>query len=311
MHLVLAGPGAQPGQGLTLAEEVEELVGDGPHPLLGCLAQDAQVLVRQALAHRLEGVGCSPAQVGGQRLACGVVRVEAPVRGLHEGQVPQPGEEQMGILAGQHSGEQFLGRRVGLRRHPRARRWTAVGTSPISPASRVRRMSAVGAQISSLPQPADPAAAARDRANGLPPAKRSTRSRSSGRIRAATSRLRACSSENGSSSVTCRSRDQAGSAVHCGCGARRPARTTRVSSAARGRKWCHSQLSSHWQCSKESTNRTVPGTSRKGPAACSKSAGSRLTNRPSSSTSSRPAVRAWSARRRSSVDFPMPPGPHT
>ncbi len=193
----------------------------------------------------------------------------------------------------------------------RARRWAAVGTSPISPASRVRRTSADGAQISSLAQPAEPAAAARDRASGLPPANRSTRSRSSGRICAATSRLRACSEENGSSSVTCRSPDQAGSAVHCGCGARRPARTTRVSSAARGRKWCHSQLSSHWQWSNESTNRTVPGTSRNGPAACSKSAGSRLTKRPSSSTSSRPASRAWSARRRSSVDFPMPPGPHT
>ncbi|KIX69687.1 hypothetical protein SF23_19810 [Streptomyces sp. MBRL 10] len=128
---------------------------------------------------------------------------------------------------------------------------------------------------------------------------------------AETSRLWAWSSENGSSSVTCRSRDQAGSALHWGCGGRRPPRTTRVSSAARGRKWCHSQLSSHWQCSKESTSRTVPGTSRNGPAARSKSAGSRLTNRPSSSTSSRPAVRARSARRLSSVDFPMPPGPHT
>ncbi|MFB7032614.1 hypothetical protein ACFCXG_38850, partial [Streptomyces sp. NPDC056295] len=60
-------------------------------------------------------------------------------------------------------------------------------------------------------QPAGPAAAASDRASGLPPANRSTRSRSSGRIRAAASRLMDCSSENGSSSSTRSSPAQAGS----------------------------------------------------------------------------------------------------
>ncbi len=117
VHLVLARPGAQPGDQFAVLEEVEELVGDGPDLFLGGLAQQPQVLLGQPSAHLDEGVRGPPAQVGGQGLAGGVVRVQAPMGGLHERQTAEPSEELVGVLVGQDGGEQFLGGRVRLRRH--------------------------------------------------------------------------------------------------------------------------------------------------------------------------------------------------
>ncbi|CAM5439310.1 hypothetical protein SFUMM280S_02491 [Streptomyces fumanus] len=102
-----------------------------------------------------------------------------------------------------------------------------------------------------------------------------------------------------------------GSDVHSASGACRPAITATASPGSLGSSFSRSHPSSPWQRSKVSMSRTVPSPVHAASASLSNASGVGWTVRPSISSTGRPAIRASAAKRRSSIDLPMPPGPCT
>ena len=143
-------------------------VGDGALLLLplGRLQAAADVAADRA-EHPLVALGVAPAQVGLQGVAGQVVREQTLRSGLHEGQLPQPGEQLVRVLQLEHLPQQGLGGHPGQRAHLQGTAMPPSGTTSTNRRSRVPTRSGVSGSAAASP-PRTTTSASSDSPSGWP-----------------------------------------------------------------------------------------------------------------------------------------------